>query len=180
MAARASFCRIWMQRTAPRLSATMPTCSRCSRRATNASQRGQPSLRSSQTPACPHLEGVADVTVASTFGNSSTIEVYLVLLGHKLMHFASRTAALTAPETPTNVVDVCEAVAGVSAADMTVLDTSGTKHLYRLHLEASRDHWLHVLALGIDHARTHGLMAVTLSDHKYTIIILHSRLMQCQ
>ncbi|EQC41901.1 hypothetical protein SDRG_00756 [Saprolegnia diclina VS20] len=114
----------------------------------------------------PHLEGVADLSVPSAFGSSSSSEVYLVLLGHQLMHFTSRTAALTAPETPTSVVNVCEAMAGVYAADMTVLDTAGTKHLYRLHLEASRDHWLHVLALGVDHARTHGLMAVTLSDHK--------------
>ncbi|KDO32462.1 hypothetical protein SPRG_02939 [Saprolegnia parasitica CBS 223.65] len=114
----------------------------------------------------PHLEGVADVIVPSALGSSGKAEVYLVLLGHQLMQFASRTAALTAPETPTSVVDVCEASAGVSAADLTVLDTVGTKHLYHLHLEASRDHWLHMLSLGVDHARTHGRMAITLSDHK--------------
>ncbi|OQR94637.1 hypothetical protein ACHHYP_01039 [Achlya hypogyna] len=103
----------------------------------------------------PHVEGIVDV-LERHLGVASVATKYAVLLGNKLLLYATRIAALTDPDAPLTSILVCEAHASPSkAAGITVIDTHGTKHKLVLKAPGTRPHWLHVLQLGIDYARTH-------------------------
>ncbi|KAF0693870.1 Aste57867_15212 [Aphanomyces stellatus] len=103
----------------------------------------------------PHLEGLLTYHVPAFIGANMT-KIYAVLLGNKLLHFATRIAALTEPDHPdvTFAFTVADTVPG-HECKLHVVDVDEKKHTYETTSVAQRDQWLRTMHLGLDYARVH-------------------------